>query len=338
MPLNTQYIDPVTITGYVRGKIDNFNTADPLSAFLPNASVNNTAVRFEVTEAGVVPEAEARDWDAQPATGDLPVNKRRTIDLVAFSQRQPLSESDKLVARMASADSAITNLVLRAANTVALAIYNRARRTRATVLETGHATINQTNFGLDEDFGRAPELTATLGQLLTDPAADALQQLSDMAEVYEEKSGGERPKVALVSSKVINAFATNKQFTSVLADGSTRRANLAQVNSVLEDNELPTLQRFNEKIGTSRLFDESKMIWLPEPVAPDGESALGASIWGLTESAFKPEFSALGSEMPGAVAAVYTADGIAGKTVVDGDATFLPILKNANLSAAIKVI
>ncbi|GAA1333908.1 hypothetical protein GCM10009592_28630 [Brachybacterium rhamnosum] len=335
MALNTKYLTPAETTGFVRGRIESYTEQDVLSQILPDETVDNIAVRFSVGDAGVTPEAEARDWDAQPSVGDLPKQARRTIDLVAFSRRIPVSESDALLSRLAGGEG-YANLIKRAGDTVAQAIFNAARRQRATVLATGKATINQANFGLDEDFGRDAALTAALANLASAAGSDVLGQLGAFVDIFEEKSGGTRPSYALASTKAINAFLNHPQFASKVND-ITRPATLDQVNQVLLASDLPQLVRYNGKIGQSRLLPEDRLILVPDYVN-GGTSDLGATIWGLTESSFKPEFSGIGGQLPGAVAAVWDTEGTAGKTVVDADSTFLPILKNANLSASLKVI
>lgn len=335
MALNTKYLTPAEVTGFVRGRIESYTEQDVLSQILPDETVDNIAVRFTIGDAGITPEAEARDWDAQPGELDLPVGKRRTIDLVAFSSRLAVSESDALVSRLAGGEG-YANLIRRASDKVAQAIFNAARRQRANVLATGKATVNQGNFGIDEDFGRDADLTASLANLASAAGSDVLGQLGAFVDVFEEKSGGTRPSYALASTKAINAFVNHAQFASKVND-VTRPATLDQVNQVLLASDLPQLVRYNGKIGQSRLLPEDRLILVPDYVN-GGTADLGATIWGLTESSFKPEFSGIGGQLPGAVAAVWDTEGTAGKTVVDADSTFLPILKNANLSASLKVI
>lgn len=335
MALNTKYTTPAEITGFVRGRIEQYAQADALAAILPDETVDNISVRFAVGEAGVTPEAEARDWDAQPSIGDLPKARRRTIDLVAFSRRIPVSESDALISRINGGEG-YANLINRAADSAAQAIYNRAKRLRGAVLSSGKATIDQANFGLDEDFGRDAALTASLAQLASASGSDVIGQLVDFADVFEEKSGGTRPSYALASSKAINAFLRHAQFATKVGD-EVRPATLEQVNQVLLSSDLPQLVRYNDKIGQDRVLPEDRLIIVPDYVN-GAQNDLGATIWGLTNSSFKPEFSGIAGALPGAVAAVWDEEGTAGKTIVDADATFLPILKNANLSASLKVI
>lgn len=334
MALNTKYTTPAEITGFVRGRIESYTENDVLAQILPDESVDNISVRFAIGDAGVTPVAEARDWDAQPGSVDLPKSRRRTVDLVAFSSRFQVLESDALVSRLAGGEG-YANLINRAADKCAQAIFNRAKALRASVLASGKVTIDQENFGLDEDFGRDAALTASLSQLVSAASSDVIGQLTDFVDVFEDKSGGTRPAYALASSKAINAFLKHAEFGSKVND-VTRPATLEQVNQVLLSADLPQLVRYNEKIGQSRVLPEDRLILVPDYNA--GTSDLGATIWGLTESSFKPEFAGIGGSLPGAVAAVWNTEGTAGKTVVDADSTFLPILKNANLSASLKVI
>lgn len=335
MGLNTQFIDPATLTGYVRRGIDTAQ-AGSLARFLPNDQVLNTSVRFTVGENGLVPEAEVRDFDAEPTQAGGEKLTRKTVDLVAISRRIPVAESEKLLARMAG-DTAIRNLILKTTNSVVKAIADRSERMRGHLIETGSVVIDQANFGLTNDFGRDAELTATLAALVSTPTSDALGQLTDFVAIMVDKTGV-RPGVALTSQKVINAVMRHNQFAVRIEAGSTRPATLSDVNAILADSQLPILEAFDRRTYSGRVLSDDKLFMLPAPGDVNGEAELGGSIWGITESSFKPEFGLADAEIPGAVAAVWDNEGTAGSTIVDADSTFMPILKNANLSAALKVI
>lgn len=335
MGLNTQYIEPATLTGYVRRGIEDAQ-AGSLARFLPNSSVMNTSVRFTVGDNGLVDEAEVRDFDAEPAPAGGYKSQRKTVDLVAISRRIPVAESEKLLARVGG-DTAVRNLILSTTNVVVRAIADRVEKLRGELIETGKVVINQGDFGLDNDFGRDADLSFTLSQLVTDGTSDVLSALVDASNLIAEKTG-QAPGTALTSRKVIAAFLRHGQFAPKVASGATRPATLADVNAVLADTGLPTLEAYDKRTKAGRVLSEDKLFLLPAAGDVNGESELGGSIWGITESSFKPEFGLADSTIPGAVAAVWDKEGTAGSTIVDADSTFMPILKNANLSAAIKVI
>lgn len=335
MGLNTQFIEPATLTGYTRRGIDAAQ-AGSLARFLPNDSVLNTSVRFTVGENGLVPEAEVRDFDAEPTIAGGEKMQRKTVDLVAISRRVPVAESEKLLARM-SGDTAIRNLILKTTNGVVKSISDRAERLRGQLIETGSVVIDQSNFGLTNNFGRDADLNASLSALVSATGSDVLGQLGDFVALMVDKTG-ERPGVALASQKVINAFTRHAQFAPKVESGATRPATLADVNAILADSGLPVLEAYDRRTFSGRVLTDDKLFLLPSAGDVNGESALGGSIWGITESSFKPEFGLADGEIPGAVAAVWDNDGTAGSTIVDIDSTFMPILKDANLSAALKVI
>lgn len=335
MGLNTQYIEPATLTGYVRRGIEDAQSGS-LARFLPNSSVLSTAVRFNVTENGLVEEAEIRDFDAEPSPTGGYKSFRKTVDLVAISRRIPVAESEKLIARMGG-DTAVRNLILSTTNVVVRGIADRAEKLRGELIETGKIVIDQADFGLSNDFGRDPDLTFTLGQLVTDTSSDVLSALVDASALIVEKTG-QRPGTILASQKVISAFLRHGQFAPKVESGATRPATLADVNAILGASGLPTLEAYDKVTKSGRVLSEDKLFLLPSAGDVNGEAELGGSIWGITESSFKPEFGLADSTIPGAVAAVWDKDGTAGSTIVDADSTFMPILKNANLSAAIKVI
>ena len=324
--LNTQFVEPAELTGFVRGTIDALQDNDVLSTVLPPESVQNISVRFRVGETGLV--------DAEPDIGSLPGGKRRTVDLIPISRRIPVMESDAIIARVAGNDQ-YSALVYDAAAAAARSIYERVRSLRGTVLATGRATLNLSNYGMDEDFGRDPELTATLSNLATSGTGSLLDELAAFVEIYEEKNGGVRPERAFASSKIINAFTRHSDFAFSNAQQVTKRVTVADVNEILVDHNLPQLVRFNEATASGKILPEDRLIMVP---SAERASELGSTAWGLTESAFKPEFFPSGQATPGPVAAVWTQPGTAGKTVADADSTVLPFLKNANLSAALKVI
>lgn len=335
MGLNTQYIEPATLTGYVRRGIEDAQVGS-LARFLPNSSVLNTSVRFTVGDNGLVDEAEVRDFDAEPGVAGGYKSQRKTVDLVAISRRVPVAESEKLLARVGG-DTAVRNLILSTTNLVVRSIADRVEKLRGELIETGKVVIDQGDFGLDNDFGRDADLSFTLSKLVTDSTSDVLSALVDASNLIAEKTG-QAPGTALASRKVIAAFLRHGQFAPKVSSGATRPATLADVNAVLADTGLPTLEAYDKRTKAGRVLSEDKLFLLPAAGDVNGESELGGSIWGITESSFKPEFGLADSTIPGAVAAVWDKEGTAGSTIVDADSTFMPILKNANLSAAIKVI
>lgn len=333
MALNTKYLTPAALTGFIRQAVWNDPNEQSLSRFLPNTKVFAVHCKFRIGENGLLPEAEARDWDAEPEGAGGKAYETRLFPLVPHSRRIPVLESETVIAA-AEGDAAARQLVLDTTNYAAQSVRDAAERFRGRVIETGRATVSQSNFGLADDFGRDPELTFAFPKLLSDSTSDLLSYLIDAADLYEDKNSGRRPEVMLASTKVIRGFLEHKDFATQLLNGVSRRATLEDVNSILAGYDLPTLQRYNHKTASGRVLSENKLFFLPS----ENTAELGETVWGITKASFKSEFGIPSGEQPGPVAAVWDMDGTAGATVVDADSAFLPALKNANLSAAITVL
>lgn len=333
MALNTKYIQPAPLTGFIREAVYNDPTEGSLSRFLPDTKTYGITAKFKVGQNGLIPEAEARDWDAEPGSAGGEAWETKTIGLVPHSRRIPVFETEAILAA-AGGDAAARQLVLDTTNGAATSIRDAAERFRGRVLETGRATINQSNYMMNDDFGRDPELTFAIPKLLSDPNSELLTYLTEAADLYESKNVGKRPAVMLGSSTVIRHFLEHKDFATQMLNGVTRRATLADVNAILEDYELPRLERYNRSTAAGRVLSPNKLFFLPEA----GTKELGETVWGITKASFKPEFNIPSSDAPGPVAAVWDIEGTAGSTIVDADSSFLPVMKNANLSAAITVL
>ena len=333
MALNTKYLKPAELTGFIRQAVFNDPSEGSLSRFLPDTKVYNVHCKFRIGENGLLPEAEARDWDAEPEGAGGQAYETRIFPLVPPSRRIPVLESETIIAA-SQGDAVARQLVLDTTNYAASSIRDAAERFRGRVLETGRATITQNNFGMNDDFGRDPELTFALPKLLSDDTSDLLSYLIDAADLYEDKNTGRRASTMLASTKVIRAFLEHKDFQVQIVNGVQRRTTLADVNAVLSDYDLPTIERYNRKTASGRVLSENKLFFLPDA----GTKELGETVWGITKASFKAEFGIPAGEQPGPVAAVWDLDGTAGATIVDADSAFLPALKNANLSAAITVL
>ena len=333
MALNTKYLKPAELTGFVRQAVYNDPNEGSLARFLPNDSIFNVHAKFRIGENGLLPEAEARDWDAEPEGASGKAYETRIFPLVPHSRRIPVLESETILAA-SNGDAAARQLILDTANYAASSIRDAAERFRGRVIETGRATITQSNYAMDDDFGRDPELTFALPKLLSDPTSELLNYLIDAADLYEDKNTGRRATTMLASTKVVRAFLEHKDFQVQIVNGLQRRTTLADVNSVLGDYDLPQIERYNHKTASGRVLSENKLFFLPDA----GTKELGETIWGITKASFKSEFGIPAGEQPGPVAAVWDIDGTAGATIVDADSAFLPALKNANLSATITVL
>lgn len=334
----TDVITPAELSGYVRETATAYEQRKgTLAQFLPNRTTSDIVARFFQGDSGLVPEANFRAYDAAPEVGAARRGRRVTIDLPALGQNIPVSEYVQLRARGAS-DEEVKNEILRTADQVVQAVSDRIERQRGVVLATGKATINQHNYVSDDDFGRAAELTTTAATLWSAGTTGRMQDLETWADIYEQHAAA-RPGAMLVSRRVARALRAGDDFR-INTIGSTGTATTEQVNGLLDSNELPPIYVYERRTFSGRVLPDDTVLFLPAPVDPnDAEgSALGSTVWGRTLTSMDPEWAIQDVEQPGIVAGVWRNPKPPMIAEVISDAIGLPVLANANLSMAIKVL
>lgn len=337
MALWTDLIDPATLSGYIRESLASYEASKgSLARWLPNREVPNITVRFVAGQAGLVPEAQYRAYDAEPEMGKGPVGKRVTIELPAISQKIPVSEYDQLRVRGAS-DVSVRDAILKTTDQVARAISDRTERMRATVLRTGKATASQTNFFMDDDFGRDAGLTLTAGSLWSTGSVDRLGYLQTLFDLYVATNGVE-PGAIVSSTRVFRALQSGTQFQTQLINGAARPPSADEVQGIVSGAGLPQWYRFDRRTASGLVLPDDVLLLLPAPGDTNGESELGATFWGQTLTSTDSRYGIEDVEQPGVVAGVYRNDQPPMIAEVIGDAINLPVLANANLSLAAKVL
>ena len=338
MPLWTDIVDPATLTGYARASLEEYETRKgTLAGFLPNVVVFDTVARFVAGQAGLVEEAKFRAYDAEPEIGKKRPGKRVTIELPALGQNIPVTEYQQLRARNAS-DETILQQIQKTTRDVVTAVSDRIERLRGTVLTTGKATIDQDNFKTDDDFGRDPALTITAAKLWSDPTADHLTDIDAWVDTYTTKNG-EGPGALVASTRVFRILKASPAFRTVLAGGGSRPATDAELAAILEDHGVPQMIKFDRRTSAGRVIPDDRLLLLPAPVeANGGDSELGSTFWGQTLTSMDPDYSIEDADQPGIVAGVYKNEKPPMIAEVISDAIGLPVLANANLSMAAKVL
>lgn len=337
--LRTDIIDPATLTGYARESMSEMEAKKgSLARWLPNRMTPDIVARFYQGETGLVDEATYRAYDAEMGIIGGPERKRVTLELPAVGAQRPVSEYAQLRNRNAS-DATIRDEILRTARQVVRAVADRTERMRGTVLVTGKATIQESGFISEDDFGRDPALTATAGTLWSDPSSDVLTDLTSWAELYEEKNNV-LPGALLVSPRIMRTISRHKQFAVQLQGGAQRPASSDDVRAVLDGQNLPPLHVYSRSTKSGKVIPDDRVLLLPAPALSDTEDdyPLGGTWWGQTLASTEPEWGIAESEQPGIVLGVFRGQQPPMIAQVVADAIALPVAANANLSACFKVL
>ncbi len=337
MALWTDLIDPATLTGYARRSLEEYEAErGTLARFLPNREVADTVVRFVSGRKGLVEEARFRAYDAEPEMGKGEPGKRTILELAALGQNIPVSEYEQLRTRN-STDDALERSILRTTDRVVRAVADRIERLRGIVINTGVATIPE--LASADSFGRSASHDVTAPTLWSDPDADRLAFLEAIVDVYRETNGAE-PGAILLTNRVFRALAAGEQFRTQLVNGVSRPATEADIRGVVTGAGLPDIVRYDRRTSSGKVLDDSKLFLLPAPVDTNDSDGteLGATFWGQTLTSTDERFGIEESEQPGIVAGVYRGEKPPMIAEVISDAIALPVLANADLSLAAKVL
>lgn len=333
----TDIVDPATLTGYARQSLENYEAQNgSLREFLPNRVVPDVVVRFNLGDNGLVEEAAYRAFDAEPEIGRGPGGRRVTVELPAIGRNEPISEYNQIRGR-AAADPAIEGYILNAADRAVRAVADRTVRMRGHVLVHGKATIDQSNFISEDDFGRDEDLTIVAQTLWSDPASDPLNDLKLYRDLYTDKNGVE-PGALIMSRQAMTALTNGDQFKVNLIGGGSRPATEADVEAILAANGLPPVHIYNRRTASGPVIPADRVLMLPAPVGDNQVTELGNTFWGQTLTAEDPNWAIADEERPGIVVGAYKNPKPPMIAEVISDAISLPVLANANLSLCAKVL
>lgn len=337
MPLWTDVIDPATLTGYTRASLEEYErNKGTLARWLPNRLVADIVVRFIAGQAGLVDEARYRAYDAELEISKGEPKKRTTLEIPAVGTEIPVTEYEQLRNRNAS-DEAVEKSILATARRVVAAVADRVERLRGVVINTGIATIPE--IGAADSFGRSASHDVTAGTLWTASNVDRLAYLELLRQQYIATNGVE-PGALLMSSRVFAALSGGDQFRTQLVNGASRPATETDVRGIVEGAGLPPITKYDRRTKSGKVLDDSKLFFLPAPVETDAweETELGATFWGQTLTSTDESYGIEESEQPGIVSGVYRGEKPPMIAEVIADAIAMPVLANADLSLAAKVL
>ncbi|MDF9718113.1 major capsid protein [Nocardioides sp. ChNu-153] len=319
MYLNTDYIEPTELTGYVRQRLQDLAVNQfRLSRFLPDRPIDDIDYRFTRGGEGLIEAATFRSYDTPSRFGSRPGAVRVSGQLPPVSRQIKLGEYDRLKLRQAS-DDAIVNAIYDDADRMARAVAARMELARGEALTTGKVVINEGGVVASVDYGRKGTHTVVAGTPWTTLTAPALENLIAWRDTYRA-SNGASPAAALTSQRVISLLQRNAEVIAAIAGTQTgrTRVNRAELDDLLASEELPPLVAYDAQVAvnkqTVRVIAEDKLVFTADQAplveGEDGDyavadaSEMGATLWGTTAESLEEEYGLAGDEA-GIVAGVY---------------------------------
>lgn len=340
MYLNTDYIAPAALTGYVRASLgDQPQNRFQLAAWLPNRNIDDLDYRFTRGGQGLIEAATFRSYDAESQIGSRPGATRVTGELPPISRKIRFGEYDRLRARRAATTSVVDGL-LSDAELMTRAVGARMEMARGDALVNGSLTFNENGIIATVSFGRSGSHTVNAATPWSTVAtATPLADLTAWAATYKTTNGVD-PGAIVVSTTVLGYLLRNAEIRTIattVGGTSPSLVSRSTLNAVFDSYGLPPLFVNDEQVSVAgtgtRIIPADKVLLLPAPGDANDPSGteLGASLWGTTAESLEPEYGIEESDQPGIVAGVYsTKDPVALWTKAAGIG--LPVLANPNLS------
>lgn len=340
MLLNTDYIEPAELTGYMREGLAN----QPINQFalaqwLPNRDIDDLTYRFERGAGGLLEAAEYRSYDTGSPIGAREGITRVSGELPPISRKIRLGEYDRLRQRQ-DPQAGIRNGLLADGEKMAREVAARIELARGDALVNGSVTISENGVVASVSFGRAGAMAVSAATAWSDLAnATPLTNMITWRDAYSDQNGAS-PEATLTSRKVLGYLQRSAEIRgqfSTLA-GTPSIVSVAAVNEVLQAHDLPPIMLYDAKVKVggvaTRIVAENRLLFLPAPVAPSDwqGTQLGATFWGTTAESLEPDYGLAGTEdAPGIVGGVYsTKDPVALWT--KAAAIALPVMANPDLA------
>jgi hypothetical protein len=337
MLLNTDYITPGELTGYVREALaDQQINQFQLAQWLPNSTVDDLVYRFTRGGEGLLDAATFRSYDAESPIGSRPGATRVTGELPPISRKIRLGEYDRLRARAAGNPQIVAGL-LSDAERMTRQVAARIELARGQALVTGTIALNENGVVATVDFGRAAGHTVSAGTVWSNPAATIIANINTWRQTYID-SNGEPPAVMVGSTAILGYMLANTEIRTLAGSIAGTPALVSQqaLGQVLTAFGLPPFFVYDAQVRVAgvatRVVAADKLLLLPAPTAPDNEAGtdLGTTMYGTTAESLDPRYGVEGDE-PGIVAGAYSSeDPISIWT--KAAAIALPVLVNPNLS------
>ena len=344
MPLLTDLIDPAMLTGYTRAALADYEGSnDSLTSHLPNQVVSQNTVSLRLADNGLMDAADFRAYDSELDFGKGEDVDEQVVRLLPIGVKLAISEFEQ-VAAIGSNEDFLLQAVRRASERAARAVADRMELERGRVISTGKVAFHKSGRPVVEDnFGRDADMSVTAGVLWSAAAAKPLDDLLAYLDAYVAKNGTE-PGQIIMSNKALRSLAKADGLRVEINGGGSRAASASDVQAILDGYGLPEVRVYNRKV---RRFNASTkrselVNVLPDDsiflVPPAGQSNLGATYWGRTLTSTKLNWGIAIADQPGIVAGVSENDEPPVITQVVADAIGQPILANANLAMAAKVL
>lgn len=338
MAFTKDHRTPAQLTGVARGTFDAVFGESLVSAYLPANENRGLSFNFNVNQTALPESARFRSFNAESDVASFDGTESRMGKLPPISRRLHVDEYAELQLTGGDLGATFEDYTRR----ISAQIATRLIEAGAQAIETGKTEIDERGVKVTIDYARKAALTATAPTVWSDPAADVIGDLEALRAAY-----GSQPGSILIPQTVQQHLSRNTGIIEFATRGlgAPTRVSYDDVLSVLASFGFTGLFTNEEKLVDSKgvertLFSQDKVVFLPGTGQSAFATAVGTGPLGTTDIGVSAE--SLSSENGiGGTAGLFSGalahhDPEGFNVLVSGIA--LPVLQNANATAALKVL
>jgi len=297
-------IDPQTLTGYARAALAADQGTQALGPWLPDRQVPDITFAVNQVTAATVSVAEYRAPNSEGSIADAQYGENVMTGQIPPMTEVGIMKEFDIIRTRANPGEALIQQAMSDVGDRVRACSRRINLARGETLEHGRVVLAEGGLATTIDWGRNASHSTTAGTLWSDITADALSDIYDIVDTYNDTNGF-MPGYIVVSRAVLNAF---RQTTEVLTatQGTitySARASLEAVSTLMENEDLPPFvvndEVYNTSSGARRVISNNIALLLPP-----ADVLIGNTVHGVSAEA-----QALGlgvAEQPGIVADSWT--------------------------------
>lgn len=341
MDLNTDYILPVELTGFIRAALADIQlNRFMLSQWLPNVTVEDIDYRVTAGQLGLARAAVFRTYNAESPIGNREGLKRLIGELPPISEKILLDEYTRLRLRRLQNADVMVQSIYNDALIVARSIAARMEMARGEVLVNGSLTFAENGVVASVNFGRDSGFSVTPANLWSASNATPVSDLLSWLQTYIQT--GAQVGSMVTSRRVLAVLMRSTDFRqtySTLA-GEPSVVSQAAINAVLEAFGLPPITLYDAQVSVAgtptRIIPDNKVLLLPAPGSVD-DTSLGQTVWGIPAEAMDPGFGLAEGQQGGIVGGAYS-DNDPPSLWTKASAIGMPILANPDLAMVATVL
>lgn len=258
-------------------------------SLFPERKIPDVEFDMILGRGGLPVSASVHAYDTETQLASRKAIEKGVQDLALIKRKIKIGEKEIIKINNPRSDMELKHVLeqlYKDAEDMEASIRVRVEAMRMEALSTGKIKIEENGVKVTLDY-KVPASNKKSFNWSNSDTATPLDDLSELADAVEDN--GSRPTRALTSRKIIRAICKCKSIREAIHGvNSAKTVNLAQLNDLLSENDLPIFLVNEEKyeVEGAKGFDK-KRFYPEDKISMFSDGNLGETIYGLTAEEVK---------------------------------------------------